>query len=107
MQEIKNLKNIEEKDLRLSDLLSERESGNRVLSNLLENGEQVLVCTASAGRDAIRRDLKNLQRHWEDLGVTLSDMKKQSESKQALWSAYTDLSNQVNITVKLYEIPVS
>ncbi|KAG1668688.1 Nesprin-1 [Nymphon striatum] len=99
LEEIKDIKNIEDKDLRLSDLLSEQESGNRVLSNLLENGEKVLVCTASAGRDTIRKDLKNLQRHWEDLGANLSDMKKQSESKQAMWSTFTDLSNQVSVTI--------
>lgn len=98
---VADVPDINEKNSKLDELVLEREAGDKILANLMKCSEKVLVNTAAAGRDAIRKDLKELRSRWEDVGDSTLDLQKNLESSKENRALYDDIFHQVFTIVTL------
>lgn len=83
--------NMEAKASRLQLLLSEREQAEHRLSNLTTIGERLFPDTAAAGRENIRKELREIRDRWDKLEEGIKEQQKLQDAQSLQWNSYQEM----------------
>lgn len=72
----------------IQDLLARREDGQSLIHSTVNIGEKVVRGTRSDGRDAINKQIKEIQNEWERLVKKMSTAKVHLETSLLQWADY-------------------
>lgn len=79
---------LQQRLVQIQDLLARREDGQSSIHSTVNIGEKVIRGTRSDGRDAINKQVKEIQNEWERLVKKMSTAKVHLETSLLQWADY-------------------
>ena len=86
---------IEDKQIKIQELLVEKEQGGADIHRTIESGERLYPSTSAEGREIIRQQLRLLREKWEGFSDQTSETQRKLEVCLHQWSSYDDSFEQL------------